>query len=107
MNFSTRPPWRSISVRTRCVVRIEESAHVLRVEALGFRREAHEVDEDHRDDTPLLAAPVRTQRGLRRTLAESRNVGVVLTAAWDTPAFSEAYGAGPRARSAKEGLAAG
>lgn len=37
------------------VVRIEEGAHVLRVEPLGIRREAHEIDEDHRDDAPLLA----------------------------------------------------
>ncbi len=62
------------------VVGIEEGAYVLRVEALGIRREAHEVDEDHRDDTALLARSVRTVERCPACEAEPRNVGVVLTA---------------------------
>jgi len=48
-------------VAHRPVVRREDRAHVLRVELLGARREADEVDEDDADDPPLLA--VRRLRG--------------------------------------------
>ena len=37
------------------VVRRDERLHVLRVELLGARRRADEVDEDRRDDLALLA----------------------------------------------------
>ena len=67
-------------VAHRPVVRGEDGAHVLRVELLGARREADEVDEDDADDPPLLA--VRRLLGQRSPAreAEARDIGVVLAA---------------------------
>jgi hypothetical protein len=41
------------------VVEAEGVAHVLRISLILARREADEVDEEHRDELPLLARRVR------------------------------------------------
>ena len=55
MNFSTVPPWRSSSARTRAWYGTQERLDVLRIHRLGARREADEVAEEDRDD--LAFAP--------------------------------------------------
>ena len=55
----------------RGVVRSKDRAHVLRIELLGARREADEVDEDDADDPPLLA--------VRRLLDERGSAGEAKT----------------------------
>ena len=63
------------------VVGDEERANVLRVELLGARGEADEVDEQHRHDAALLAGrPWLPERGATR-VAELRPVGILLAAA--------------------------
>ena len=57
MNFSTVPPKRSSSPRTCAWYGREDRAHVFGIELLGARGEPDEVDEEHRDDLPLLPAP--------------------------------------------------
>ena len=55
MNFSTVPPNRSSSERTRGVVGLEHAPHVLGVHTLCARGEADEVAEEAGDDLALLA----------------------------------------------------
>src|SRR5437868_2443958 len=61
------------------VVRREERSDVLRVELLRPRREADDVDEEHRDDPALLAMRRRPERRAA-VEAEAREVWVLLTA---------------------------
>ena len=62
------------------VVRDQERADVLGVELLRARREPHEIDEQDRDEAPLLAlAPGSGERG-PAGVAELRAVGVLLAA---------------------------
>jgi hypothetical protein len=64
----------------RVEVRTQERLDVLRVEMLGPRREADQVDEDDADEAPLLPAAAF---GLERdpaSQAEPRDGGVLLTA---------------------------
>ena len=77
-NFSTVPPYRSISRETR-VVRAERGPDVLGVGPVGAGREADEVDEEHGDDLALLAG----RRCLERRAAgeaEARALRVLLAA---------------------------
>ena len=71
MNFSTVPPKRSSSARTRAWYGREQRAHVLRVEPLGVRGGADEVAEEHGHDLALLAGhrrfAVQGQRTHRRS----------------------------------------
>jgi hypothetical protein len=55
MNFSTRPPKRSISDLTPLVVGRKDGPDVLGVQALRPSGEPHQVDEEHGDDLALLA----------------------------------------------------
>ena len=59
MNFSTVPPKRSSSARSRAWYGREDRAHVLGVEPLGAAGEADEVGEEDRDDLALLAHRAR------------------------------------------------
>ena len=59
MNFSTVPPRRSSSWRSRAWYGESVGSHVLGVERLGACGEADEVGEEHRDDLALLAAARR------------------------------------------------
>ena len=80
MNFSTLPPKLSAQATHALVVRRQHRPDVLWVEALGPRREADEVDEEHRDDAPLLAASVRLPERCPAREAEPRAFGVLLLA---------------------------
>jgi hypothetical protein len=64
-NFSTVPPYRSISSRRRDVVGADACAHVLRVLPIGGRGEPHWVAEQHGDDLPLLELVCRCGRNER------------------------------------------
>ena len=63
------------------VVRIEERAHVLRVQALRVGREADEIDEEDGDDAPLLPGPPRLGQRRAARRAKPRAGGVVVAAA--------------------------
>ena len=49
------------------VVQRQDVAHVFRIESLGTTGEAHQVDEDHGDDPPLLMGPFWYRGELRTT----------------------------------------
>src|SRR5262249_40438362 len=61
-------------------VRLEQRAHVLRVEPLGPRREPDQVDEQDGDDLALLARLGVAERAAAPQ-AEARVLGVLLAAA--------------------------
>jgi hypothetical protein len=63
------------------VVRSQDRPHVLRVERLGLRGEAHEVDEEDGDHTPFLGGRLRLGQRCRAREAEARDVRVLLAAA--------------------------
>ena len=80
MNFSTVPPCRSSSLRTRSWYGREDGPHLLRVELLGSRGEADEVAEEDGDDLALLRRSAgRRSEGRSALLAELRAVSVVVT----------------------------
>ena len=75
-NFSTLPPMTLELAADALVVGDEERANVLGVELLGAGGEAHEVDEQHRDDPPLLARrPGLPERRRRTRCRTSRRRG--------------------------------
>ncbi len=63
------------------VVRDQEGPDILGIELLGAGREAHEVDEQDRDEAPLLARPVRRDDRSPAGVAELRAGGVLLSTA--------------------------
>jgi hypothetical protein len=60
------------------VVRPKRRAHVLRVSAIGAVREAHEVDEEDRDDLALLSGPRRLGERGPAGETEARAIRVLL-----------------------------
>ena len=54
MNFSTVPPWDSITLRARVVVAPQQGVDVLGVGGLAHGREGDEVAEEGGDDLALL-----------------------------------------------------
>ena len=108
MNFSTRPPCRSITWRRRVEVAGEEIPHVLGVPVLGQRGESHQVGEQHRHQTAFgrrcgrvspSAATRASHRTRRRTCCRGRwrtsTTGRARTAACRTPCRTSAP---PRSR---------
>ncbi len=67
------------------VVRRQDRADVLGIELLGACGEPDEIDEDDRDDTPLLSRAAGLGQGRAARVAEARALGVLLA----TPRTSE------------------
>ena len=66
MNFSTVPPNRSISTRSRRVIGTQASPHILRIHALGRGREPDQIAKQHRHHLTLFTHRSGWQLGQRR-----------------------------------------
>ena len=73
MNFSTVPPWVSISLRARGVVAAQQGVDVLGVGGLAHGGEGDEVAEEGGDDLALLGDRRRSDAAWSRTWSRRRS----------------------------------